>query len=91
MREILKEGASIYLEAGETFDAHFTGRSGTGYSWVNSHQFETNEEQRVVYTDQYTVHNDDFADGWAAADEEFGEAIGGLRPTRRHGTEVSIF
>ena len=87
MRDVLQEGQTVYLEAGETFDAHFSGIAGTGYSWINNHQFETNEERNVEFLDSYSVKDNDVASNWADIDE-----VAGLRPGRHlAGGEVNIF
>ena len=51
MREMIDQGQDLYLEAGESFDTHFKGNAGTGYSWINSHQYETNDIRRVEFRD----------------------------------------
>ena len=86
MRELLEEGQNVYLEAGESFEAHFKGNHGTGYSWINSHQYETNEIRRVKFNESIEVHDNDYANDWAE-EEEFN----GFRPVSRHGSEVSVF
>ena len=86
MREILDESPTMYIEAGETFEAHFNAKSGTGFSWVNDHQFETNSEQKVSFDDSYTVHDQDSANNWYT-----GEDNRGFRPRGGHGSQVSVF
>ena len=47
----------FYMESGESFDVHFSSRAGTGYSWVNDHQFESNEEKNIKFEESRSEHD----------------------------------
>ena len=57
LRDIEGQESDIYLQSGESFEVHFSSRSGTGYTWTNDHQFQTNQELNVRFEDERKEHD----------------------------------